>query len=63
MVYPLKEVAQILGLSYGTVLKLKKDDKLRWVKIGGKYYVHGRDVLEYIEKGGQTGSQDQIQNG
>ncbi len=55
LVYPLKEVAQILGLSYGTVLRLKKDGKLKWLKIGGKYYVGGKYVLEYIGKGGDQG--------
>lgn len=53
LVYSLREVAQMLGLAYGTVLKLKKDGKLKWLKIGGKYYVHGKYVLEYIEKGGE----------
>ena len=53
LVYPLKEVAQMLGLSYGTVLKLKKDGRLKWLKIGGKYYVQGKYMFEYIGKGGE----------
>jgi excisionase family DNA binding protein len=52
LVYPLTEVAEMLGLSYGTVLKLKNDGKLKSLKIGGKYYVHGKHVLKYIGKGG-----------
>lgn len=48
--YPLKEVAQILGISYGTVLKLKKEAKVKWIKIGGKYYVQGSYLLEYINQ-------------
>ncbi len=50
LIYSLKEAAQILGLSYGTILKLKKDNTLKWLKIGGKYYVQGKDLLEYIGK-------------
>jgi excisionase family DNA binding protein len=53
LIYALKEAAQMLGISYGTVLKLKKDARLNWLKIGGKYYVKGKDLLEYIGKGVQ----------
>jgi len=49
--YPLKHVAQFLEVSYGTVLKLKGDAKLKSIKIGKRYYVQGKDILAYIERG------------
>jgi excisionase family DNA binding protein len=48
LMYSLKEASQLLGLSYGTVLKMKKEGRLKCRKIGGKYFVQGRDLLEYI---------------
>ncbi len=51
LVYPLKEVAQILQVSYGTILKLRKEERIRSIKIGGKYYIRGHDVLKYIHRG------------
>ena len=47
--YPLKEVAQFLEVSYGTVLKLRKETKMTSMKIGKKYYVKGKDILKYVE--------------
>ena len=47
--YLLKEVAQILEISYQTVRSLRKQGKLKAVKIGNKYYVKGKDILAYIE--------------
>jgi excisionase family DNA binding protein len=49
--YPLKQVAQLLEVSYGTVLKLRKQEKLRSMKIGRKFYVQGREILRYINNG------------
>jgi hypothetical protein len=49
--YPLKLIAQFLEISYGTILKLKKDTKLKSIRIGKKYYVQGKDILSYIENG------------
>jgi hypothetical protein len=43
----------MLGLSYGTVLKLKKDGKLRWLKMRGECFVYGKYLLEYIGKEGE----------
>ena len=50
--YSLKEVAQLLELAYGTVLKLRKDKKLKYIKIGKKYYIKGQDLLSHIFKEG-----------
>ena len=44
--YPLKEVAQFLEISYGTMLKLRKEAKLKSIRIGMKYYIKGKDVLD-----------------
>ncbi len=49
--YPLKQVAQLLEVSYGTVLKLKKQEKLKSLRIGRKYYIQGREILDYITQG------------
>ena len=46
--YPLKQVAQFLEISYGTTLKLRKEGKLKSSRVGKKYYVRGKDILEYI---------------
>ncbi len=48
--YPLKQVTQFLDLSYGTVLKLKKEAKLKSIKVGKRYYVLGKDILSYIQE-------------
>ena len=47
--YPLKQVAQFLEISYGTILKLRKDAKLKSMKIGKRYYVQGKEILSYID--------------
>lgn len=49
--YPLKQVAQFLEVSYGTILNLKKNKKLKSIKIGKKYYVQGKEILSYIDNG------------
>jgi len=49
--YPLKQVAEFLDLSYGTILKLKSEAKLKPIKIGKKYYIHGKDILGYVQRG------------
>ncbi len=49
--YPLKQVAQFLEISYGTMLKLRKQAKLKSMRMGMKYYIKGKDVLDYIEHG------------
>ncbi|SPF49227.1 hypothetical protein SBDP1_80031 [Syntrophobacter sp. SbD1] len=63
LIYSLKEAAQMLGLSYGTVLKLKKDSRLKWLKMGGNYFVQGKDLLEYIGKGIREGGSAGKENG
>ncbi|MBW2615487.1 MAG: helix-turn-helix domain-containing protein [Deltaproteobacteria bacterium] len=49
--YPLKQVAQFLEISYGTILKLRKNAKLKSIKIGKRYYVQGKEILFYINNG------------
>lgn len=49
--YSLNEVAQILEVSYGTMLKLRNEAKLRSIRVGKRYYIEGKNVLEYIERG------------
>ncbi len=49
--YPLRQVAEFLDVSYGTVLRLKNDTRLRPIKIGKRYYIQGKKILEYIRKG------------
>ena len=50
--YPLKQVAQFLEISCGTVLKLRTEPRLKSMRMGMKYYIKGKDVLDYIEHGG-----------
>jgi hypothetical protein len=52
--YSLKDVAIHLELSYGTILKLKKEKKLRYFKLGKQYFVQGKDIISYVEKGRST---------
>jgi helix-turn-helix protein len=47
--YPLKQIAQFLEMSYGTILKLRKDARLKSIRIGKKYYIQGKDILSYID--------------
>jgi len=49
--YPLKQIAQLLEVSYGTILKLRKDAKLKSIRIGKKYYIQGKEILSYIDNG------------
>ncbi len=49
--YPLRQVAEFLNVSYGTVLKLKNDANFRPIKVGKRYYIQGRDILAYVRKG------------
>lgn len=49
--YSFKEVAEFLDVSYGTILKLKGETKLRPMKIGKKYYIQGKDILGFIKRG------------
>jgi len=49
--YPLKQIAQFLEVSYGTILKLRKDAKLKSIRIGKKYYVQGKEILSYVDNG------------
>jgi len=49
--YPLKQVTEFLEVSYGTVLKLKKEEKLKAIRIGKKYYIQGKDILSYVQDG------------
>lgn len=48
--YPLRQVAEFLNVSYGTILRLKNDDKLRPIKIGKRYYIQGKEILQYIHR-------------
>jgi len=58
--YPLKEVAQFLEISYGTMLKLRKEAKLKSMRMGMKYYIKGKDVLDYIEHGDPPPKEQQM---
>ena len=49
--YPLKQVAQFLEVSYGTILNLRKNAKLKSIRIGKKYYIQGKEILSYIDNG------------
>ena len=49
--YPLKQVAKFLEVSYATILRLRREAQLKSIKIGNRYYVQGKAILEYIEKG------------
>ncbi|MBW1702555.1 MAG: helix-turn-helix domain-containing protein [Deltaproteobacteria bacterium] len=49
--YPLKQVAQFLEVSYGTILNLRKVAKLKSIRIGKKYYIQGKEILSYIDNG------------
>ena len=47
--YTLGQVAEFLNLSYGSVLKLKKNGYLKVIKIGKRFYVSGKAILDYIQ--------------
>lgn len=49
--YPLRQVADFLDVSYGTILKLKNDASLKYIKIGKRYYIQGKEILSYVRKG------------
>jgi hypothetical protein len=50
--YSLEQVADFLNLSYGSVLKLKKNGSFQNIKrIGRRFYVPGKSILDYIQKG------------
>jgi len=47
-VFPLKEVAPTLGVSYRTLLQYVKDRRLRAVKIGGRWKVSEENLRRFI---------------
>ena len=49
--YPLRQVAEFLDVSYGTILKLKNETRLKYIKIGKRYYIQGKEILSYIQRG------------
>ncbi len=50
--YTLEQVAGFLNLSYVTVLKLKKGGEFKGVKkIGRRYYISGKAIFDYVQKG------------
>jgi len=49
--YPLKQIAQFLEMSHGTILKLRKDARLKSIRIGKRYYIQGKEILSYIDNG------------
>lgn len=47
--YTLREVAEMLDLSYQTVLKLRQEDTIKATRLGGRrYYVLGEDILKFV---------------
>ncbi len=49
--YTLDQTADFLRLSYGTVLKIKKNNELPHNKVGKRVYVKGADIVEYVQTG------------
>ena len=47
-VFPLKDVAPTLGVSYRTLLQYVKDKRLRAVKIGGRWKVSEENLKRFI---------------
>ena len=54
--YTLKDLANVLGLSYGSVLNLKKGSVLPFVQIGKKFFVQGSAILEYVDRDKKKGT-------
>ena len=48
-VYTLKESAEYLRCSYGTIHKWAKSGKLKTFRVGTDYRVRGEDILELTE--------------
>lgn len=46
--YTVKEVQEILGVSYGTALKYIKSGKLKAATIGGKYRISEENLQKFI---------------
>jgi len=51
--YDLREVAEMLGVSYSTVRNYIKESKLEALKIGSKLYVNEENIKGFIS-GGNT---------
>ncbi len=54
--YTLKQVAEFLRFSYGTVLKIKKNEGFPHTKVGKRVYVKGNDIINFIQNGKGTTS-------
>lgn len=52
--YTLNQVAEFLRFSYGTILKMKKNNEFSHTKLGKRVYVKGKDIIEYIQDGKVT---------
>ena len=50
--YPLDQVAEFLNLSYGSILKLKKNGSFEGItRIGRRYYLPGWAILKFVQTG------------
>lgn len=43
------ETSKIMKLSYGTILKYVKENKIKGLKIGMKYYTTHEAIIEYLK--------------
>ncbi|MBI4022196.1 MAG: helix-turn-helix domain-containing protein [Candidatus Andersenbacteria bacterium] len=49
-------MAKLLDVSYQTVLKLKKEGKIKPGQIGRRFYLTGQDILDFVESREDSGA-------
>jgi len=49
--FDMQDVSRILGVTYTTVLKLRKEGKLKFTRIAQKYFISKHDLNSYLSTG------------
>lgn len=51
----LRQLASLLGVTYQTVLRYVREDKLHAVRVGGRYRVYEDELRRFLETGNSEG--------
>lgn len=50
--FDMQDVSRILGVSYTTILKMRKEGTLKFTRIAQKYFISKHDLNSYLNTGG-----------
>jgi len=58
IIYSIKEISELLGISEATIRKLVKNEDFPSVKIGGRIFAEKDQFLEWIKNQNKKGAND-----